>query len=115
MLNEDKRKNRRYPSIARAVLPKFFSGDALLKDLSVTGCCIECTMQVDVEIGGCYGLQVIPEEASEIGPFELAVECRWFRPAGYSCDIGFGVTKSPNGKAFGRYVDYLAWRSNQNP
>jgi hypothetical protein len=114
MLNEDKRKNHRYPSIARAVLPKFFSGDALLKDLSVTGCCIECTMRVDVEIGGSYRLRIIPEEASGIGHFEVTAECRWFRPAEYSCDIGFAVTKSPKGKPFARYVDYLVWRSNQN-
>jgi hypothetical protein len=113
MLNEDKRKNRRYPSIAKAVLPNF-AGDALLKDLSVTGCCIEYTMHLDVEPGGTYQLQIIPEETSKIGAFDLTVQCLWVRPAGYSCDIGFNITESPKGRTFERYVDYLAWRSNQN-
>ncbi|GHV84742.1 hypothetical protein AGMMS50230_03500 [Spirochaetia bacterium] len=111
MLGSDKRKNRRYPSIARVRIPKAFSGDALLKDISITGCRIECTMQVDVKEESPYTLTLYPEDTSEIGSFDLVTECKWLRPGSYSCDIGFDIKESPRGKNFQKYVDYLSWRS----
>jgi hypothetical protein len=107
----DKRKNRRYPSIAKAQSPKMFSGDALLKDLSITGCCIECTMRPEISAEKKYKMNILPEESSGIGSFELVVECKWMRTVDYSCDIGFTIVESPKGKTFQRYVDYLSWRS----
>jgi hypothetical protein len=112
MPGPEKRKNRRYPSIARARIPKAFPGDALLKDLSVTGCCIECTMHPDVQQNSVYKIMIYPEANSKIGNFELSGECKWIRQGGDSCDIGFAVIESPRGKTFQRYVDYLSWRSS---
>jgi hypothetical protein len=56
-------------------------------------------------------MNILPEENSGIGSFELVVECKWIHTADYSCDIGFVIIKSPKGKTFQRYVDYLSWRS----
>jgi hypothetical protein len=105
------RKSIRYPTLARALVPELFDGEALLKDLSITGCCVEYTMFVDVKLNVEYKLQVIPDSAAKIPPFELQVESRWVRSGGYSCEIGFAITVSPKGRDFQRYVDYLAWRS----
>jgi hypothetical protein len=88
-----------------------FEGDALLKDLSVTGCCIECTMVVDIKPDMVYKIEILPEAASNIGSFELKAEARWIRAGGYSCEAGFLIVASPKGKLFQRYVDYLVWRS----
>ncbi|MDR0587261.1 MAG: PilZ domain-containing protein [Treponema sp.] len=107
----DKRKNRRYPSVAKAQSSGVFSGDALLKDLSITGCCIECTMCPEISAGEKYKMSIFPEENSGIGSFELVVECKWIHTADYSCEIGFDIVQSPRGKTFQRYVDYLSWRS----
>ncbi|MDR1930641.1 MAG: PilZ domain-containing protein [Treponema sp.] len=112
MLGSEQRKNRRYPSIACARVPDAFSGDALLKDLSVTGCCIECTMHIDIDLGSVHRITIYPEENSKIGNFTLTVECKWIRSGSYSCGIGFGIKESPRGKTFQRYVDYLSWRSS---
>ncbi|MDR1949760.1 MAG: PilZ domain-containing protein [Spirochaetaceae bacterium] len=109
MFNE--RKSARYPSHARARIEGAFEGDALLKDLSVTGCCIECTMIVDIKPNAIYKIEILPETASNIGNFELKVEARWTRIGGYSCEVGFMIVASPKGKLFQRYVDYLTWRS----
>lgn len=106
------RKNDRYPSIARVRLPEVFEGEAVLKDISITGCCIECTVYAGVEPGAEHRIEVLPEAVSHIGKFDLLVEVRWIRPVGYSCDIGFSVLESPKGKLFQRYVDYLNWRSS---
>jgi hypothetical protein len=107
-----KRKDLRYHTLAKAQMAGVFEGDALLKDLSITGCCIECTMQVDVTPNTPYKLVVIPEKSAKIGKFELVVESRWVRSGEYICEIGFSIVESPKGKLFGRYVDYLAWRSS---
>jgi hypothetical protein len=107
----DKRKTARYPTLARALLPAVFDGEALLKDLSITGCCVEYTMFVDIKVNAKYTLKIIPDSAAKIAPFELEVESRWVRAGGYSCEIGFNIIVSPKGRDFQRYVDYLAWRS----
>jgi hypothetical protein len=109
MFNE--RKSVRYLSHARARITGVFEGEALLKDLSVTGCCIECTMVVDIKPNVVYKIEILPEDTSNIGNFDLKAEARWTRMGGYSCEVGFLVVSSPKGKLFQRYVDYLAWRS----
>ena len=106
----ESRKNPRYPSIAHVRIPKMFTGDALLKDISITGCRIECTMHIEVEENSRHTITVLPEENAGIGSFDLLAECMWFHPGGDSCDIGFNITKSPGKKDFQRYVDYLSWR-----
>jgi hypothetical protein len=107
----EQRKNKRYPATARAHIPDLFKGEALLKDLSITGCCIESTMYVDIKLGVQYKVEIIPEAVSRIEKFELLVKSCWIRTGGYSCEIGFSVIASPRGKSFERYVDYLSWRS----
>jgi hypothetical protein len=107
----EQRKNRRFPSIARAQIPGVFAGDGLLKDISVTGCRVESTMHPDIAAAQRYTIKIIPEKNSKIGPFELVTECKWIHAKDYVCDIGFDVIESPKGKAFQRYVDYLSWRT----
>jgi hypothetical protein len=110
--NTEKRKSRRYPSIARVQIPGAFSGDALLKDLSITGCRIECTMHVDLAEKTDYKIILFPEDNTGIGSFEFLAECKWLRPGAYACEIGFAIKESPKGKDFQKYVDYLSWRQS---
>jgi hypothetical protein len=111
--NKENRKNRRYPSIAKVRIPGAFTGEALLKDISITGCRIECTMHVDIGENSQHSITVCPESDAGIGGFDLLAECRWIHSGGYSCDIGFDIKKSPGKKDFERYVDYLSWRHNK--
>jgi hypothetical protein len=97
--------------MARARVPALFEGESLLKDISVTGCCIECTMRVEAQPDTKYTISVVPEAASRIEPFELIVEYRWDRSGSDACMIGFFIVESPKGKQFQRYVDYLAYHS----
>jgi hypothetical protein len=107
----DNRKNPRYSTLARARIADILEGDNLIKDLSITGCCVECTSLADIQKGGRYSLEIEPERAAKIGGFEISVECVWIRSGGYSTEIGFIVVASPkNAKQFQRYVDYLSYR-----
>lgn len=107
----ENRKNPRFTSIARARVLGFGEGEAILRDLSVTGCRLEFSAAVAFSEGGRYRIAVQPEAACALEEFELEAESRWSR-AGYdSFEVGFFILASPKGKAFQRYVDYLVWLS----
>ena len=105
------RKNKRHTSFATAVMRDVFIGSALLKDISVSGCRIEHTMMINVEKGKRYTLRIKPESSANIGEFDLEAEARWVKAGNCACEAGFSIVESPKGKAFQRYVDYLAYRS----
>jgi hypothetical protein len=109
----DHRSHTRYRSFARVKFQGIVGGDNLLKDISVTGCRVECTSLSDIQLDTPYVLEVIPEANARIGRFELEVKAVWLSPSGYSGDAGFSITASPRGKLFQRYVDYLSWQGNQ--
>ena len=108
----ENRKNRRFPSIAKVRLPVEYTGETLLKDISVTGCRVECTMHIDIHENSEYAITVCPEDNAGIGSFDLVVDCKWIHSGSYTCDIGFDIKKSPGKRDFERYVDYLTWRHN---
>ena len=99
--------------MARARINGILEGDNLLKDISITGCCVECTVYADIQSGRQYQLEIDPESAARIGNFSLSVECKWIRSGGYSTEVGFIIIASPKGKQFQRYVDYLAYRPSK--
>jgi hypothetical protein len=106
----ENRRHTRYRAFARVKFPNHLGEESLLKDISVTGCCVECTSLMNLEPGIQYTLELIPENAAKIGRFNLEVKSVWIRPGDYSSDVGFSIVASPKGKLFQRYVDYLAWR-----
>ena len=106
----EKRGSARYKTIAKVRISGISEGETLLKDLSITGCLLECTSYVGIESNTQYKLEIIPESVAKIGEFELLVESKWVRTEDYSCEIGFSIVKSPKGKLFQRYLDYLSWR-----
>jgi hypothetical protein len=108
----ENRKNHRYRTMAHVRIPGVLGGENLLKDLSVTGCCVECTGFVDIRPETKYQMEILPESAAKIGDFELTVETKWVRSRGYSSEVGFIIIASPKGKLFQRYVDYLGYRAS---
>jgi hypothetical protein len=108
----DKRKDQRYRTLAHARIPGVLEGECLLRDLSVTGCCVECTALVDIEPDTQCRIEVIPENAAQIGSFDLTVQSKWVRSRGYASEAGFAIVASPRGKPFQRYVDYLGYRAS---
>jgi hypothetical protein len=108
---DERRKDPRYQSLARAIIEGIDLGEVLLKDLSITGCNIESSGHPQVKTGARYKIEVFPESASNIGKFELKAELIWIENEADSAKYGFNILKSPKGKFFQNYVDYLAWRS----
>jgi len=117
MLNMfENRKCQRFASLARARISGLPEGEALIKDLSITGCRLEFSAAVAFERDKNYRIKVFPETIAQVEDFELEAQPRWSQ-AGYdSFEIGFAILQSPKGKEFQRYVDYLTFRiSSFNP
>jgi hypothetical protein len=107
----ENRKSLRYHTLAHARIEGISGSETLLKDLSITGCCVESTSYVEIKLNTRYKVEVVPEAAANISDFEILAESKWLRTVGYSCEIGFAILESPKGRSFQRYVDYLSWRS----
>ena len=106
----EQRNHIRYKSLAKVRILDANIGEALLSDLSITGCRVECTGCAGLELNKQYKMEIMPESDANIDAFELLVESLWVSREDYSCEIGFNVSGSPKGKPFWRYVDYLSWR-----
>ena len=108
------RKNVRYRSVAKARINEVTEGETLLKDISITGCRVECTSYAEIGLHSQYKIEIIPEDPAKIGAFEILAEASWIRTEGYSGEIGFFIVESPKRRQFERYVDYLAWRYSKS-
>ena len=107
----EQRKSARYQTHAKARIVGLDCGECVLKDLSIVGCCVTSAKQVDVKSGVQYAVDITPEKDAHIGRFEILAETKRIHSMEDSTELGFSILKSPKGKHFQRYVDYLAWRS----
>jgi len=105
----ENRRSPRYRTLAHVEISKVSGGEGLLKNISITGCCVEITGKVQIQPLAQYQLVIKPEKESHIGSFELTVDCKWVRDDGHGTELGFGIIASPKGKQFQFYVDYLAY------
>ena len=109
----EQRKNVRYESSATVIIEDSNKDTAMLKDISITGCRVELPACAAVEQHKQYKLKIVPESASNIESFFLTAESKWIGAGAGSYLFGFCIVKSPTGKQFQRYVDYLSWRYSQ--
>ncbi|MDR0486768.1 MAG: PilZ domain-containing protein [Treponema sp.] len=109
---QENRKDPRYRTLGRARIRGLLEGDVLLKNMSITGCCLECTFHPEIKSNEVYEVEIDPEDAVHVGKFSLEAECRWIRNGDHFCEIGFQIVSSPTGRHFQRYVDYLTYHSD---
>ena len=106
----ENRKTPRFQSVAHVRIPGFSGREIVLKDISITGCCVECNAVEDIQPAP-HSIEIQPETVSNIGKFELTVERKWVQCGEKTTEIGFFILASPKGRQFQRYVDYLSYRS----
>jgi hypothetical protein len=106
----EQRENSRYRSSAKAIIKGFDGEEAEVKDISISGCRLELANYAAIEPKKQYELRIIPEIEAKIEYFFLTAESIWVGTMVNSFEFGFSIIKSPKGKQFQRYVDYLAWR-----
>jgi hypothetical protein len=106
----EQRNDTRYQTGARAVIDDYDEGEILLKDISVTGCRVECSSCEEIKLNTEHSLRIIPESIAGVDAFSIKAESKWIRVKNYSFEVGFFILESPKKKDFQRYVDYLSWR-----
>jgi hypothetical protein len=106
------RKNQRWAALAEATIEGAFSGRALVKDLSVTGCRLESAVPMHINTGEVYMIVVYPEASANIAEFELKAQVQWIESGSAGCEAGFSIKVSPKGAFFNRYIDYLDYRAS---
>ena len=109
------RENIRYNTMGHAYISGVMEKGILLKNISITGCCLECEKDIEkIKTGEIHEIRIKPEKASHTGEFRFQAECKWIRRTDHSCEMGFNVTASPTGKFFQNYVDYLTYHSTHS-
>jgi hypothetical protein len=108
----DLRKSIRYGTIGKAQITDAPKCKFIVKNLSITGCCLECiTTSNKLKTSEKYKVNIEPERKAHIHKFELEVECIWVRNGEDYNEFGFEIYSFPKGKNFQNYVDYLAYRT----
>jgi len=110
---QEKRISPRYHTLGHARIPSVSKVDLFIRNISITGCCLECLKDISFpKPSELFKVEIKPEIASRIGKFEFEAECKWVRKTETTSEMGLTVTVSPQGKFFQNYVDYIAYYKN---
>jgi hypothetical protein len=102
----------RYASIARVGI-NGFEGEAVLRNISSGGFRMESKTYAAIRVGDHYTMQIRPEAASNLHPFELEVEVRWIQSTETKFCAGFLITSPPVDRSFEKYLDYIKTKNRE--
>lgn len=106
---DERRCSARLDSSGKAKITAVPDCKFLVKNLSITGCCIEGTPCTDkIKLNEHYDVKIIPDHTFHVHDFELRVECKWIWIKGSSAEYGFEISSFPKGKEFQNYVNFLS-------
>jgi hypothetical protein len=97
----------RYDSYA-LVKVNGFEGQALLKNISLTGFCMQSKTYANLTPGTTYSISILPEASSGLKAIAADVEVRWVRSEVSNFEVGLFITKPSAGREMEKYVEYLA-------
>jgi hypothetical protein len=96
----------RYVTITRVSI-NGFEGEAVLRNVSTGGFCMESRTYAAIDAGGHYTMWIKPEATSGVKFFELEVEVRWIKSTETKFSCGFLVVNYPVDRSFEKYIDYI--------
>jgi hypothetical protein len=99
----------RYSSVARVCI-NGFEGEAVLRNISTGGFRLESRTYAAITVGEHYVMQIKPETASKLPPFELEVEVRWIQSTETNFTSGFLIVRPPSGRSLENYIEYIKTR-----
>jgi hypothetical protein len=92
-----------------------FEGQALLRNISIGGFCLESRTYAALKQGEEHSMTITSDSTSGLAPFEIKVEVRWVRSTETSFNAGFAMVKSSVGnRAMEKYIDYLKVHSRES-
>jgi hypothetical protein len=96
----------RYSSFA-SIQVNGFEGEALLKNISTSGFCMESKTYANLAPGKKYLMQIFPEATTGLSRFDVEVEVRWVRSEVSKFDVGLLLTKTQSRLEMDKYIDFL--------
>jgi hypothetical protein len=106
-------RDHRFSAHGRVYIAEVLNTDALLKNLSSSGLCIESKEFMGIVPKTRYSIDIVPEEASKIDKFELEIESRWIKTKKDSSESGFVIVIPPGSQGKAVLEQYLAYLSTQ--
>jgi hypothetical protein len=96
----------RYDSLAH-VHVNGFEGKALLKNISVTGFCMQSKTYASLTPGNTYTMSIVPEDSTGLQAIDSEVEVRWVRSEVSKFEVGLQITKPDARRNMEKYIEYL--------
>ena len=106
-------RNTRFTSKGQVYISQVSNTEAVLKNLSASGLCIESHDFIDVLPKTRYSIDIVPEKDSNIDKFSLEIESRWVKAKMKSSESGFVIVVPSGTSAKVLFEQYLNFLSSQ--
>ncbi|MDR1868333.1 MAG: methyl-accepting chemotaxis protein [Treponema sp.] len=96
----------RYKTNAQVQIRGFEGSATLLNDISSGGFCIASRTFISIEPGGTYTMQIIPDPAAKLKPFNLNMKALWIKSTVSQFTAGFSIIET-TGNSLEAYLNHL--------
>jgi hypothetical protein len=96
----------RYESMAFVSI-NGFEGQALIKNVSTTGFCMQSKTFAALTPGKNYKIRIVPEKITGLSAIEVEVDVRWVRSEVSKFEVGFQMVRSDSSRELERYISHL--------
>jgi hypothetical protein len=87
-----------------------FEGEGLLKNVSVSGCCLESVTYAAITPNQTYRVKIIPGADEKMEPFNIKLVANWIKSSETLFEAGFSLEESERNPLPKRYVELLQMR-----
>ena len=107
-------RDTRFTSNGEVFISEVTNTEALLKNLSASGLCIEAPGFMEVLPKNRYSIDIIPEKEAHMDKFSLEIESRWVKAKMKSSESGFVIVVPPGTTGKTLLEQYLSFLSSQS-
>jgi hypothetical protein len=97
----------RYDNTMARVAINGFEGEAMLKNISIGGFCMESRTYAALGVGEQYIIKINPENNARLSSFDLEIEVRWILSTETNFTTGFLIINPPGNRALEKYLEYI--------
>jgi len=104
-------RSQRFKTKGQVYISKVVNTEAVLKNLSTSGLCIQSPDFMEILPKTRYSVDIVPEKDSNIDKFSLEIESRWVKTKMKSSESGFVIVVPPGTSGetlLEQYLNFLA-------
>jgi hypothetical protein len=84
-----------------------FEGEGLLKNISLSGCCLASVTYAAIVPGQVYQVTLVPGRNAGLEPFGVNLTANWTKSSETLFEAGFSLEESRTNHQLEHYVEYL--------